>query len=610
MGIKISDETIEKFYPFGYTAEKEALVFCAAFDCKELEISVYRGGRKVFEAAFPDEYRLGAVRRVALTGIPLDGSCSYTYIADGEERAEPYGLSYEGRDEFGAALDKVPRAVIEKSPLLSFKTRSPIPYEETVIYRLHVRGFTKDRSSKVAEEQRGTFDGVRAKLPYLKDLGITTIELMPPYEYDEGVKSREKKKKINYWGFTDEACRLAPKAAFGGEEGFLRLINAIHKEGMELIVSIYLSGEEAEDYVLAVMRSWRLRYGVDGVHIVGRAPVRLLLCDPYLKGMKLLADDIRETDLRRDGAADALGLRRKTEACDCFGAVYNDDYQNKLRRFIKGDEGMIGDVIELFKRPEGRIARIDYAANVSGFTLMDVFSYDRKHNEQNEEHGTDGTDLNYSWNCGEEGPSRKKRVNELRRRLYKNALTLTILSGGTPLINSGDEMCHSKKGNNNSWCMDSRIEWINWADLDKNRDIYEFLRGLIKLRKEHPILRPKKSLTGSDRRMTGLPDISFHGSGAWRVDYEPYRRQLGICLNGDYAERTDETSDDCFYIGMNMHWESHISYLPKLPAKKRWYLLTDTSDPASEVDETKLYKLDKQDEISVNPRSIVILIGK
>lgn len=658
MGIKRADKRIERLYPFGYTIEQDAVVFCTAGDCRELSLVLYKGSRCVGEIGFDETERMGDVWRVSVEGLPLDGSMAYTYRADGKELAEPYGLEYTGREVYKQhkSLKLIPRAIIrreagagalcdagakteaygqealfedagdmaQKEQAIHKAEQKPveageapeerktgfIPYEDSIIYRLHVRGFTKDRSSGLKEERRGTFYGIIDKLPYLKELGVTTLELMPSYEYNEVQQSFDDKGyKTNYWGFTEDAERFAPKASFGGVRGFRELIRAVHKSGLELVLGIYFSGGEPEDQVLSVLRHWRITYGIDGAHIIGYAPMKLLLCDPYLKGMKLWADRIEDNELYRKRPEHGRPLGG-TEPRQRYAAEYNDDFQNDIRRFIKGDEDMVGRVMELMRRNPDHAACINYAANVSGFSLADVFAYDRKHNEANGENNTDGTDNNYSWNCGEEGRSRKKRVNDLRRQLYKNALVLTFLSCGTPLINAGDEMAHTKKGNNNSWCADDRTEWLCWDDIEKHADIFSFVKALIALRKRHPVFRQRTALKGADYRYIGLPDISFHGKSAWKVDYENYRRQLGICLNGAYALRPDGTPDDCVYIGMNMHWEAHKFYLPKLPEGKHWYLLLDTAKEGSLPDEECMEELKLPDSIRIAARSIVILIGK
>ena len=619
MNIKSIDGLNDVIHDFGCSVASDKTVsFHVPRHCGSLSLVLFKNGKRLKKIDFPVSKRMGDVWRLRLEGVPLDGSISYVYEADGVEFPDSFGTAFEGREQFKnkRQAEKAPRAVIRDSMATGLQPLEHlIPYEESIIYRLHVRGFTEDRSSELPAQQRGTFFGLCSKLLYLKELGVTAIELMPAYEFCE-LQGRGASKsgamspddRVNYWGFTPEALRFAPKAAFGGEQGLRELIEAVHRQGMELILDMYFTGNESEDYVLSVLRSWRYRYGIDGVHIVGYAPIKLILNDPYLRGMKLMADSINENDLCRREDEASFPIKREEVTEPGTAAIYNDGFQDSMRRFLKGDEGMIPEAMGLIRENGDRIARINYIANVSGFSLMDVYSYDQKHNEANGEKGADGTDFNFSWNCGEEGPSRKKRVNELRRRLYKNAMTLTLLSRGTPLINSGDEMGHTKKGNNNSWCMDGPIEWINWKDIEKNRDIFDFVSRLIRLRKEHPIFRT--AVRGTDYLYTGLPDLSFHGKSAWKVDMENYRRQLGICFNGDYAKLPSGKADDSFYLAVNMHWESHRFYLPKLMKDRRWYLLMDTSRPDSFVDEEAPEELELQDSISLPARSIILLTGR
>lgn len=616
MEIRISGGLDDQLFPFGCTLKDGRAIFCIASDCEKLYLRLYRSGRFYKKIEFPAEYRMGDVWRMAMEGIPADGSFSYTYEIDGHEAADIYGQFTEGRETFGkrAHGGRPVRTVIRESSGTVGKSLQGsrahfIPYEDCIIYRLHVRGFTRDKSSGLSEELRGTFAGAAEMIPYIRELGANVIELMPAYEYNELERQRAGAQRINYWGFTQDAMRFAPKEAFGGEKGFRKLLEDLHGAGMELVLGMYFAGNEPEDQVLSVIRNWRLRYGIDGVHIVGYAPMKLLLNDPYLKGMKLWADSIDPSDLRRESSEGPYAKKEEKALSDSCAAAYNDSFQNDIRRFIKGDEGMVRRAMELYKDIPGVYARINYTANVSGFSLWDVFSYDRKHNEANGEHGTDGTDFNYSWNCGEEGPSRKKRINELRMRLCRNAMLLTILSLGTPLINAGDEMYHTRKGNNNSWCMDSALEWINWDDLKKHEDMVIFTRRLLDLRRSHPVFRRHEALKQADYRVTGLPDISFHGESAWKVDLENFRRQLGICLNGDYAKRPDGSPDDSFYIAINMHWESHELSLPKLPSGKSWRKLADTSLTVPFADEAEAEPLSAL-SVKLAPRSIAILIGK
>lgn len=649
MGIQIADSSAERFVPFGYTVRDGIVYFCTARACRTLSINLYKGEKPVFSAAFSPQCRAGGVWRIALSGLLQGGPYSYTYTADGVEIPDPYGLCFCGRPHWGrecvGAAGKRPvlRARLMLSEegaqmsLSGAQRRKPIPYEDSIIYRLHVRGFTKDRSAGLPARLAGTFDGITAKLPYLRELGVTTLELMPPYEFSEcmalpasmtppeqgamqgelqgqirhtAVRRGDEAAQINYWGFTEDALRLSPRESFGGEAGFRRLVRAVHEAGMELLVDLYFSGREEIGYVLDTLRRWHLDLGADGVHLIGFAPLEAILRDPYLKEMKLLADEVPERLLEEKGPdqtgrvpEDAFGAytaqagavwgseqsaargllseevrswtqRPLRRAADC-----NDGFLFDMRRFLKGDSGMAGTVIERICANPRDKAVINYMANVSGFSMMDMLSYNYKHNEENGEQNRDGTEENASWNCGIEGPSRKKAVRELRLRLYKNAILLTLLSQGTPLILAGDEMGHTRRGNNNPWCQDNKTEWLDWRDLARNEELFSFMRAAIWLRKRHAVFRRREACLGTDYRSTGLPDISFHGESAWKVEQGSEVRQIAVLYSGAYARSADGTADDDLYICCNMHWRAHCFSLPPLPKERRWYQLLDTSEP-------------------------------
>ena len=686
-------ETGESPCPFGYTFDENTGVFyfCAAKSCRELTLNLYADGRLAESFPFPGEDRVGDVFRMGLF-LPLgEKSYSYTYSADGVEFSDPYGRVLCGREVWGKRPKGVLRTALVETgkrsretegqevearktgatpetataskettasrELMASREAAPeIPYEDSLIYRLHVRGFTMDRSSGLEAGKRGTFEGVMEKIPYLKELGVTTVELLPVYEFEElqaegeaaslppgslswnktpgyltglapaervktaggrerGLSPGKQEKKINYWGFTPLAGRFAVKQAYGGEAGLRRLIQALHREGMELVADLYFDGSEPVGYVLDVLHAWAFRYGADGLHLIGQIPERAVLTDPYLAGKKLWMEELPEEALKapagiQPGAGRQAGPGRPAEKAGKTGglekktlAVYNTGFQNDMRRFLKGDEGLLYTAADRLGCNPAGAARINFMANTDGFTLSDMLAYNRRHNEANGEQNQDGTEENYSWNCGEEGPSRKKAVQELRLRLWKNAVLMTLFARGTPLICAGDEMGHSKKGNNNSWCQDNRTEWLDWKDLEKHREQLAFFRYAAALRREHPVLRMPRGASYTDYLSKGLPDVSLHGESAWKLEPENGGRQLAFLCYGAYAEG----GDDSFYIGYNMHWEPHDFALPALPEGTPWELLIDTSEPFTEKGPREL---PDQRMIRIPPRTAVVLIGR
>lgn len=643
MDIKLIDSGKAGVLPYGLSARGACFYVCLPCACRKLKLLLCRAGQPIFTAAFPEADRQGEVWRIGFAGISqLEAEqLTYYFQADGQAFSDPYGRLFQRNSAFGQGEPEVLQAYLSGAFLTgnaaSFeadaacwtnrkrnsKTNSlnnnqnnsqnntqngrtvlqtlepPLPFADSVLYRLHVRGFTMDKSSGLPKAQRGTFDGVRKKLPYLQGLGVTTLELLPCYEYEERIFSKAEPcftpaigwkeakptvSRVNYWGFTGNALRFAPNAAFGGAEGFRRLVEAVHGCGMELILDFYFDGTEPTDYAAEVLRHWRYVYGIDGAHLIGRFALEPLLADFYLRGMKLMATEISDEAIRQ-------AEKRKwplPEEAHCTrqpisAAAYHDGFACDIRRFLKGDAGMLPQVVCRMGEARPGKAHIHYMANVDGFSLMDVFSYNEKHNEANGEQNRDGSDSNFSWNCGEEGPSRRKTVRRLRLQLYRNALLMTFFSRGTPLLLAGDEMGHSRGGNNNAWCQDNQTEWLNWRDLKKNRELYDFTRNLIHFRRAHAALfgidrehvataasRAEHGATPAARQFGGLPPLSFHGKELWRVEESPSSRQVGMLFCG--------TGGEAVYLCVNMHWEPHTVSLPPLPPGLCWKRVLDTAE--------------------------------
>ena len=243
---------------------------------------------------------------------------------------------------------------------------------------------------------------------------------------------------------------------------------------------------------------------------------------------------------------------------------------------------------------------------------MDMVSYDRKHNEANGEENQDGTDYNYTWNCGEEGPSRKKKLVQMRRQQLRNALLMVFLSQGTPLLQAGDEFCHSQGGNNNAYCQDNEISWLNWKLQKTNRELLAFVKYLIAFRKAHPVFHMKEEPKVMDYRAVGKPDISYHGVNAWKPEFENFRRQIGIMYWGPYGKKADGTADETFFVAYNMHWEPHEFALPHLPRSQQWKIAFDTSDSSGSgyYEAGQERELENQKRYMVPYRSIIVFVGK
>ena len=472
-----------------------------------------------------------------------------------------------------------------------------------------MRGLTKDSSSGV--RNKGTFAGVVEKIPYLKELGITTLELMPAAEFQEiempdvadgnpygnGPKPTG---RLNYWGY-GAAFYYAPKASYAGTGRnpaveFKKMVKALHQAGMEVVIELFFTGKETPAAVLDVVRFWVREFHVDGVHLTGQAPAWILARDPYLTDTKLWAT------YWDDGEKDPGYQKNLGE--------FNDGFLVDMRRALKGDEDQMKNLIFRSRRNPAGHGVINYMATNNGFTLMDMVSYERKHNEANGEENQDGTDYNYTWNCGEEGASRKKKLVQMRRQQLRNALLMVFLSQGTPLIQAGDEFGQSQGGNNNAYCQDNEISWLNWKLQKNNRDLLAFVKQVIAFRKAHPVFHMKEEPKVMDYRAVGKPDISYHGVNAWKPEFENFRRQIGIMYWGPYGKKADGTADETFFVAYNMHWEPHEFALPHLPRSQQWKIAFDTSDSRGYYEAGQEKELENQKRYMVPYRSIIVFVGK
>lgn len=491
--------------------------------------------------------------------------------------------------------------------------RPCLPYNNVIVYCMHVRGFTKHASSNV--KNKGTFAGIVEKIPYLKEIGVTTIELQPAYEFIE-VPAREERERVplygvlpdgtedsrgkvlNYWGY-QKGYYYVPKAAYAASEDapreFRELVRALHENGMELVMQFYFSAEVKRSEISDILRFWVIKYHVDGFHLLGEnLPADMLAADDMLADTKLWYYQF-DTE-RIYGRNEAPRYPHEAE--------YNDTWYYDMRRFLKGDANMLGSALYHMRHIPEKSGHIHYLSNYYGFTLFDLVSYDYKHNEENGEENRDGSDNNCSWNCGEEGPARRQTVRRLRLKQIKNAMALLMLSHSTPLIFMGDEIGNSQKGNNNPYCQDNAVTWLDWNGIKKNEELLAFWKSLVDFRKKHPILRPKRELRLMDDKSCGYPDLSYHGHNAWRPQTDGNFRQIGIMLCGKYAEGGD---DAFLYLAVNMHWEGHELALPKLPRGMKWEeaLATEREECVKRKAEKESCELRRY----IPPRSITVFIG-
>ncbi len=550
---------------------------------------------------------------------------TYGYEVNGRELADPYAKLIYGREIYGegslSSKHKLMGGFLPKEYLWKEDKPLYIPYSQLIIYKLHVRGFTKHVSSKV--QNPGTFQGVTEKIPYFKQLGINSIQFMPIYEFNENIRLKgigEQGTKVNYWGYSEENFYFAPKASYAAnplhaDTEFKTMVKKLHEEKIEVIMEMYFPDGTNHILILDCLKYWVMEYHIDGFCLMGeRVPGTTIAMEPVLGRTKLFAAGWDKEQVYSRGFVPSFKNL----------AEYNDGYSVDIKGFLRGDESKIFSFASRFKYNPDKWGTINYITNHDGFTLMDLYSYDVKHNEANGEHNRDGLDYNYSWNCGREGKTKDKKVLSLRRKQIRNAFTVLLLSQGTPLILAGDEFGNSQWGNNNPYCQDNEISWLNWDDIDTNKDNFEFVKFLISFRKCHPILHMDYPLKSMDYISSGYPDLSYHGTKAWYPDYSFYSRILGIMLAGQYAKVSPAENDVNLYIACNMHWEGHIFDLPGLPKNMKWYVLFDTAEEMGTVsslsadkktvdkepEEKELALSNSQKECKVKERSIVVLIGK
>lgn len=622
-----------KPYPSGASINRDGSMNIAAAVRPGRELSIIlnerNSGKKAAEINIAPEYKIGDIYCVSLEGISFN---KYTYtLYDGHIRyVDPYAKKADGCHKWGI---HEPACVFPGEDEWKYEWEDDrplkIPYDDMLLYMLHVRGFTKHSSSQV--KAKGCFEGIVEKIPYLKELGINHIELMPAYEFNEvispvktadisahipkdspeykeleALKENKEKElpKINYWGFANEALYMCPKAAYSygkdSSKAFKDMVKALHKNGIGVIMQFYFAKDPGTQFVTDCLTHWVIEYHVDGFHLMGND-----LQLPAITGNPILSDTkMFLQDLSREGT-----LYEGDNPYHRNIALCRDDYMNIARRFLKSDEDMLGPFTRVMLENPQAHGVVNYITNYYGFTLNDLVSYERKHNEENGEDNKDGGDYNFSWNCGCEGISRKKNIKALRKKQMKNILSFMYTSMGIPMLVMGDEFGNTQKGNNNAYCQDNRITWLDWKDAKNNQEQLEFVKRLIAFRKSFKLFNTHKPKSLMDRSGSGFPEFSFHAEQAFYPHFENYNRHIGCMLTGE---------NEYVYIAYNMYWDVKGFALPRLPKDYEWKLVMDTGSGFFEAavdnssagiiteDEDTLIRVDN---ISVKERSVCILKG-
>ena len=576
----------------GTQVEEDGITFSFVTEqCEKVELLIYQGMTDKLLASVPMELQpwRGTVRCKKVSGLKPE-QITYNYLVDGKEVVDPAARVVLGRPVFGDPKVPGPHQVRGSFIKKGFDWKDDrllsIPYEDVTAYYLHVRGFTKNRRSGVSH--KGTFRGIIEKIPYLTDLGVNQLILMPAYEFNEIMREEapkagpfrnmapngqdpeavpaEDKWKLNYWGYTTSNY-YAPKCSYSAgskpDVEFKEMVRALHQAGIEVIMEFAFPDDYGLGFIERCLSWWAVEYHVDGFSMLTRTDyIQALARYPLLKRIKLMGPffDI--------SGKDRLAFPQR------FLADYNDGFKTDCRKMLKGDEGMLGGFVDRMKANDDQKAVMNYITGHDGFTLMDLVSYDSKHNEENGEQNQDGPQTDYSWNCGVEGPTRKKAILALRLRQMKNAMSMLLLAQGTPVLLAGDEFGNSQKGNNNPYCIDSELTWVDWQHKsDKlGAELYEFTKQLIAFRKTHQVFHLNRRLTGSDEISCGYPDFSCHAEHAWYGDYTFQSRHIGLM----YC-RMDGQNREFVYIAYNFHWDPQSFALPYLPTGMNWKIVMDTS---------------------------------
>ena len=627
---------------------------------------------------FPESYRIGFCYSMIVFDLDIE-EFEYAYRLDGpydEKKGlrfdknkillDPYARAVTGQSQWGHvnnAQHGYRARVVQSNFDWGDQRHHSIPMEDLIIYELHVRGFTMDESSGV--KHHGTFEGLREKIPYLKELGVNAVELMPIFEFDEmrDVRLIDENELIDFWGYNPVSF-FAPNTSYCSSMEYNReglelktLIKDLHDNGIEVILDVVFNhtaeGNEfgpcfsfkgfdnniyymltpdghyynfsgcgntlncnhpvVRDMILECLRYWVIEYRVDGFRfdlasILGRNDdgtplsqpplLRSLAFDSILGNVKLIAE-----------AWDAGGLYQVGSFPSWKRwAEWNGRYRDDMRRFLKGDDFLAQTAAaRITGSPDlydpayrGGNASINFLTCHDGFTLYDLYSYNQKHNEANGWGNTDGADDNNSWNCGVEGETDDPAILALRKRLMKNACAILLCSRGTPMFLSGDEFADTRYGNNNPYCQDNLISWLDWSLLKKNKDLFDFFQYMIQFRKNHPVIR--KDLEPS---YLGVPAMSTHGLTPDETNFSGDSHVVCVRFAG-YNEATQK--EDLVYLAVNSGWFPVTLTLPELPEHYKWKVAVNTGDPKCQFFHKNSMPT-VESKIFLGERSVIIFVA-
>lgn len=587
-------------------------------------VLVEKNTREVSKILVPNEYCLGSLRSLAVK-IAKPDQYLYEYEINGESIVDPYAHAIVGRekwnDEDRKSVDYKIYGAITNDNLEVDGDHSPeLSKSDMVMYKLHVRGFSMDHGA--SRRSAGTFTAVMDKLDYLQNLGVTTIELMPIYEYEEmpipvhqevpDYVKWEKKlhdlikpenepvkvdDKINYWGY-GKGNYFAVKSSYAKKPAkaaveFRQLVEEIHRRGMECIMEMFFVDGENHNLILDALRYWVRSFHVDGFHLLGlNLPITAIAQDIILSRTKIFYTDFDESAINKDKKYKNL-------------YIYKEEYQYPVRKILNHINADMVEFMNQQKKQGEHLGYVNYISSNNGFTLADVFMYNDRHNEANGENNADGDAWNFSNNYGVEGPTRRKYVMQMRHRQWRNAMLMLFLAQGVPLLWGGDEFLNSQKGNNNAYCQDNEIGWMNWKNEKTHKEDIAFVKKVCAFRKAHSILSTEKPFQFSDYKTFGFPDVSYHGESAWISGFDLGKMNLGLMYCGAYAKEKEPD----VYVAYNFYSAVSSLALPKLDKKKKWYLVIDSGRDKEPVIEEGIL-VENQQLLSMSPQSICVLIGK
>ncbi len=549
-----------------------------------------------------------------------------------------------------------------------------IPIEDLVVYEMHVRGFTKHPTSgvKFPGTFAGMRQKIEY-LKELGVNCVELLPVYEFDEFENSKPSPVTGETLlQYWGYSTVNF-FSPKAGYAatGKLGMQvdelkALVKELHRHGIEVFLDVVFNhtaeGNEQGPYisfrgldnktyymltpggyyfnfsgtgntlncnnpvvrnmVLDCLRYWAAEYHIDGFRfdlaaILGRDPLgaplpnppllETLAFDPVLAKCKLVAEAWDAGGLYQVGSFPAYGR----------WAEWNGKYRDAVRKFLKGEAGLVGEMAQRLQgSPDlylsrGPTASVNFITAHDGFTLMDLVSYNEKHNWANGENNNDGGNDNESWNCGWEGPTDDPGINALRRRQIKNAIAMLMVSQGVPMIVMGDEIGRTQQGNNNTYCQDNELNWMDWTLLESNADLFRFFKHMIAFRHAHPVLRNRWHFSNRDYVGSGYADITWHGTKAWSADWSDSNRTIAFMLCGKHA-RGGAVQDNYVYVAINVHWEAHWFDLPGLPGGMQWHVAVNTGAPSPDDiwEPGQEPRLSDQGGLLVGDRSVVVLVGK